>query len=713
MITPKELTNLRTHLQTAVEVELSTIPLYLYTYYSINRQPNVSSLSKEKANKIATFANKAGGILMSVAVEEMLHLSLASNILKALGGIPMVYGKSPAKYPTNLAHHKDGFLIGLQKLSAYQLSEFMAVEKPAPTKTEAQGDQWETLGQFYEYIEKLVEKTTDKNYSNANKQLISGKGYYAPNNIDTIYPKSSTDISADNVAYPNSEEDNDLRQIKNKKDAIKAIQEISEQGEGFRVKESDHKFDDKDELEESHWYKYKELHKDIQQFTEDELKTFVYDFPDNPITTNFPPQYQLVVELNNAVYSYLLWMTEKSFTLEGSAQSSMFYIGMHKGMIFILDKLIGGMRDLNLAPSFENYMFKNIETAKEELVELAEYVSKTVPQLNLGGGILGRIKDLPDVNVVNNKISFSSKYDVTPPSNNNGCAAAAAVSQCPSKSGCGAPKSQPTSSNGCGGPSSDSSNKAVNQCPSKSGCGTPKSQPASSNGCGGSSSDSSNKAVSQCPSRSGCGTPKSHTSANNGCGATSKPTNGCGAVPPANNNGCGATPKPTNGCGGSSCGSSPEKPAVIDNPKELHVCMGLNSCKGHDRTGKNDCAGMGACATAAMHSCHTLNDCRNQGGCGLYGTSEEQSNPGNNDCSWQGSCGVPINSERFSTEGPNKGKSVWNRAREVFEKKMEKASRQYGPSPMAGGPTAEHIKKSFKGYAACGASGLSGGGSCS
>lgn len=147
--------------------------------------------------------------------------------------------------------------------------------------------------------------------------------------------------------------------------------------------------------------------------------------------------------------------------------------------------------------------------------------------------------------------------------------------------------------------------------------------------------------------------------------------------------------------------------------KELHACMGLNACKGHDRYGTNSCAGTGQCATASEHSCHTLNNCRNQGGCGLYGTGEEQNNPGNNDCSWQGSCAVPINAERFSTDGPNQGKGVWKRARKVFEDKMKRAKRQYGDSPSAVGPTTAWLKETYNpNYTACGASGLSGGGSC-
>jgi len=154
------------------------------------------------------------------------------------------------------------------------------------------------------------------------------------------------------------------------------------------------------------------------------------------------------------------------------------------------------------------------------------------------------------------------------------------------------------------------------------------------------------------------------------------------------------------------------KPNVA-NPLELHACMGLNACKGHDRWGDNACAGTGYCATAAAHSCHTNNNCRGQGGCGLYGSGEEQNNPANNGCAWQGSCAVPINAERFAADGPHKRKSVWKRARALFEERMIKAGRQFGPSPMEGGPGHQWLQDvSGGGYTACGASGLSGGGSC-
>ncbi len=187
----------------------------------------------------------------------------------------------------------------------------------------------------------------------------------------------------------------------------------------------------------------------------------------------------------------------------------------------------------------------------------------------------------------------------------------------------------------------------------------------------------------------------------------------------------------------------------------LHACMGLNSCRGADRFGTegrpdtgevNACAGQGYCSTAVKHTCHVQNACRNQGGCGLYGTAEELDNPGRNACQSLGSCAVPINAERFSTNGPHQGKSVWVRAREVFEREVwpelrgELIANQAGEAPLPGAPRVlpdqplpETLGRppalfaqtgpsylwisddnSARGnMTACGASGLSGAGGCS
>ena len=402
------------HLQTAIEIELSTIPIYLYTYYSISRQPdNTDNLPNGEA--LATFANKAGGLLMSVAVEEMLHMSLSSNILRALGGEPKLYCKSPGPYPTNLPHHKAGFAVGLEPLSAAQLKKFEIIELPEKARSPPEEDHWKTIGQFYRYIEELIKKTSDSDYVEDAHQLAARKGYYSPNNVDTVYPKDAYYIQqpedpfdpvkrgASQAQYPDNRDSGTLIKVKCKKDALKAIRTIMQQGEGFQQDPS-HKEDDKQRNEATHWYKYRELHKEIAAFSAKDLSLITYPFPSNPTRADYPAQFLPLVDLANATYSYLFLMTETAFRLSGHAQDSLFYIGMHKGMIFILDKILGGMRYLYLnnaqgqvlAPTFENYAFTSLATAKLELIALCEAVPAS---LGLDSNILPRIKDLPDVNV--------------------------------------------------------------------------------------------------------------------------------------------------------------------------------------------------------------------------------------------------------------------------------------------------------------------------
>jgi hypothetical protein len=171
-------------------------------------------------------------------------------------------------------------------------------------------------------------------------------------------------------------------------------------------------------------------------------------------------------------------------------------------------------------------------------------------------------------------------------------------------------------------------------------------------------------------------------------------------------NSCSSSGGGSNGCG--SCSTPAPAPTPTPTPAaaapiELHVCAGLNACKGHDRLGTNDCAGMGMCATVA-HVCHALNNCRGQGGCGLYGSGAQQNVPGENTCSLTGSCASPIQMGRLSTLGPNKDKSVWERARLLFEERMKAVEREFGPAPFPEGPTTFWLQ-SLGPFDACGSSG--------
>lgn len=91
------------------------------------------------------------------------------------------------------------------------------------------------------------------------------------------------------------------------------------------------------------------------------------------------------------------------------------------------------------------------------------------------------------------------------------------------------------------------------------------------------------------------------------------------------------------------CSSSTPAPKATGTPAkgettvavaEVHLCRGLNECKGQGKDGKNACRGQGTCATAKEHSCGGQNDCKGLGGCG-----EEV---GANECKGKGGCHVPL-----------------------------------------------------------------------
>jgi len=95
--------------------------------------------------------------------------------------------------------------------------------------------------------------------------------------------------------------------------------------------------------------------------------------------------------------------------------------------------------------------------------------------------------------------------------------------------------------------------------------------------------------------------------------------------------------------------------------KEVHLCRGLNSCKGKGASGTNECAGRGDCATARHHECGGENDCKGLGGCG--------DTAGRNECKGQGGCHVPLMEH------------AWESVREQFEAKMKAAGKPFGDPP--------------------------------
>jgi hypothetical protein len=128
---------LREHLQWAIELEHATLPSYLCALYSLDRERNPEAVE----------------VLTSVFVEEMLHLTLAANLLNAVGGrvvldAPHLLGP----YPRRLPHGDRSVELALLPFGPEAVAMFLRVELPAPPGAPGQSDGYSTISQFYDAI---------------------------------------------------------------------------------------------------------------------------------------------------------------------------------------------------------------------------------------------------------------------------------------------------------------------------------------------------------------------------------------------------------------------------------------------------------------------------------------------------------------------------------------------------------------------------------
>jgi hypothetical protein len=178
-------------LQAAIKLEHSTIPLYLYALYSLDRASN----------------GAIAAIVRSVVIEEMLHMTLACNVLNALGGAPAIdRADFIPTYPGPLPGGVESQLtVHLAPFSPEQLGDFLTIEEPETPLNfpeAARAAPPRTIGQFYAEIKRQIVALGDGGFSSTPRNQIG------PNRIDGAVV------------------------VTNVKTAFQAIDTIVEQGEG-------------------------------------------------------------------------------------------------------------------------------------------------------------------------------------------------------------------------------------------------------------------------------------------------------------------------------------------------------------------------------------------------------------------------------------------------------------------------------------------------
>jgi hypothetical protein len=183
-----DLAGLHRHLQAAVQLEHATIPPYLTALYSIQPGTNVDAFH----------------VIRAVAVEEMLHLTLAANILNAVGGAPdlTVEGFVPL-FPAYLPDGETDFQVDCQAFSRAAIETFLKIERPAPPgdgaartirrprrghlhagRVHAEGEEhFYSIGEFYKAIEQGLEalhaEMGDRLFSGDPARQITPEYYYS------------------------------------------------------------------------------------------------------------------------------------------------------------------------------------------------------------------------------------------------------------------------------------------------------------------------------------------------------------------------------------------------------------------------------------------------------------------------------------------------------------------------------------------------------
>lgn len=235
---PDTIEELREMAQLAIELEWFTLPPYLTALWSLKDRDQHPEIRN---------------ILLSVAMEEMLHMALNCNLLVGLGGSPKLldpqrFPKYP-DFPPGIALSRP---VALQAFSREALELFMEIEKPShdpipiPTRSlEATLAKAPTIGEFY-------------------ARLLKG--------IELVNPPWITARQVTSPLMP------DLKVIDSIDAARQAIGLIVEQGEGTTASAKAGEFSD----ELAHYYRYQQI-LDGMLYSRQPDGSFIKD-PDQPVT---------------------------------------------------------------------------------------------------------------------------------------------------------------------------------------------------------------------------------------------------------------------------------------------------------------------------------------------------------------------------------------------------------------------------------------------
>jgi hypothetical protein len=195
----------------AAELEHGIACSYLYAAFSLKRDISEGGMTWEEQQKVRRWAAQ----LYFIASQEMLHLSLVWNMTTAIGGTPYYFRPN---FPQNSKYYPIHVPIELEPFGLRSLRRFILYEQPqqgAPAldtnispalQEKDEGEiEFRSVGELYGLIESGFRDIDPK-------ELFIGS--------------PTQQMTTDLVHFP------DLVPVKDRDSALKAIEEITEQGEG-------------------------------------------------------------------------------------------------------------------------------------------------------------------------------------------------------------------------------------------------------------------------------------------------------------------------------------------------------------------------------------------------------------------------------------------------------------------------------------------------
>jgi hypothetical protein len=227
----KDRAELQLRLQEAIALEHFTIPPYLFALYSLID-------GKMGPNK------EAYQILLSVAMEEMLHMIMVANILTAISGKPRIVAKELLpRYPSPMPHSANAFQVNLLKFSKEAVTTFLKIERPAQSTAPKKAGKFRSIGEFYAAVREAINRLDLEEKKNGQPRGIFTGNEQHQVTEEHYYGGGGKLVSVYSID-----------------DANRALEEIVGQGEGIdgTIEDADETMFG-EEIELAHYFRFNEI----------------------------------------------------------------------------------------------------------------------------------------------------------------------------------------------------------------------------------------------------------------------------------------------------------------------------------------------------------------------------------------------------------------------------------------------------------------------